>query len=270
VDAHWSDPTSLELLDLIIDRVPGLPLLLIVTFRPEFSPPWAGRPHVSWLGLNRLPPRQRAEMIAGVTGGKALPQEIAAQIIDRTDGVPLFVEELTKAVVESGMLTDAGDRYTVAGAVTLLTVPASLQASLLARLDRLAPVREVAQIGAALGRQFSHELIGAVALMPRAQLDDALAQLVRAELIYRRGTPPNAEYTFKHALVQDAAYSTLLRTTKLPPPSFKPQPTCFRQSPPTAYPLPFPRGDQHPAGRVMGILRPTEQIVLVGAGADRT
>ena len=148
-DAHWSDPTSLELLDLIIDRVPALRLLLIITFRPEFTPPWTGRPHVTSLGLNRLAPRQRAEMIAGVTGGKALPEEIADQIIDRTDGVPLFVEELTKAVVESGMLTDAGDRYTAAGPVTPLAIPASLQASLLARLDRLAPVREVAQIGAA-------------------------------------------------------------------------------------------------------------------------
>ena len=185
--------------------------MLIITFRPEFTPPWTGRPHVTSLGLNRLAPRQRAEMIAGVTGGKALPKEIADQIVDRTDGVPLFVEELTKAVVESGMLTDAGDRYTAAGPVTPLAIPASLQASLLARLDRLAPVREVAQIGAALGRQFSHELIGAVAPMPQRQLDDALAQLVSAELIYRRGTPPDAEYTFKHALVQDAAYSTLLR-----------------------------------------------------------
>ena len=213
-DAQWSDPTSLELLDLIIDRVPALTLLLIVTFRPEFTPPWTGRPHVTWSGLNRLPPRQRAEMIAGVTGGKALPEEIAAQIIDRTDGVPLFVEELTKAVVESGMLTDAGDRYTAMGPVAPLAIPASLQASLLARLDRLAPAREVAQIGAALGRQFSHELIGAVAAMPTARLDDALAQLVGAELIYRRGTPPDAEYTFKHALVQDAAYSTLLRSRR--------------------------------------------------------
>jgi tetratricopeptide (TPR) repeat protein len=153
-------------------------------------------------------------MIAGVTGGKALPEEIAAQIIDRTDGVPLFVEELTKAVVESGMLTDAVDRYTTAGPVAPLAIPASLQASLLARLDRLAPVREVAQIGAALGRQFSHELIAAVARMPPAQLDDALAQLVGAELIYRRGTPPDAEYTFKHALVQDAAYDSLLRSRR--------------------------------------------------------
>jgi predicted ATPase len=150
-------------------------------------------------------------MITGVTGGKALPREIADQIADRTDGVPLFVEELTKAVVESGMLTDAGDRYIAAGPVPALAIPASLEASLLARLDRLSPVREVAQIAAALGRQFTHELIAAVAPMPQKQLDDGLAQLVGAELIYRRGTPPDAEYTFKHALVQDAAYSTLLR-----------------------------------------------------------
>jgi class 3 adenylate cyclase len=213
-DAHWSDPTSLELLDLIIERTPELSLLLIITFRPEFAPPWIGRPHVSLLALNRLTPRQRAEMIAGVTCGKALPEEIAAQIIDRTDGVPLFVEELTKTVLESGILTDAGDRYTAAGPVAPLAIPATLQASLLARLDRLAPVREVAQTGAALGRQFSHELIAAVAQMPPLQLDDALAQLVGAELIYRRGTPPDAEYTFKHALVQDAAYSTLLRSPR--------------------------------------------------------
>jgi class 3 adenylate cyclase/tetratricopeptide (TPR) repeat protein len=214
-DAHWSDPTSLELLDLIVDRVSALRVLLIVTFRPEFNPPWTGRPHVTSLALNRLAPRQRAEMISGVIGGKALPKEITDQIIDRTDGVPLFVEELTKAVVESGMLTDAGDHYTATGSPTPLAIPATLQASLLARLDRLAPVREAAQIGAALGRQFSYELISAVASMPPAQLDNALAQLAGAELIYRRGTPPDAEYTFKHALVQDAAYSTLLRSRRL-------------------------------------------------------
>jgi predicted ATPase len=148
-DAQWSDPTSLELFDLIIDRAPALPLLLIITFRPEFSPPWTGRPHVTSRSLNRLTPRQRTEMIAGVTGGKALPKEVAAQIIDRTDGVPLFVEELTKAVVESGILTDTGSRFNAAGPVVPLAIPASLQASLLARLDRLAPAREVAQIGAA-------------------------------------------------------------------------------------------------------------------------
>jgi class 3 adenylate cyclase/tetratricopeptide (TPR) repeat protein len=213
-DAHWSDPTSLELLDLIIDRVPALRLLLIITFRPEFTRPWTDRPHVTSLSLNRLAVRLRAEMIAGVTGGKTLPKEIAEQIIDRTDGVPLFVEELTKAVVESGIVTDAGDHYAAAGSAVHLAIPESLHASLLARLDRLAPVREVAQIGAALGRQFSHELIAAVASMPQPQLGDALAQLVRAELIYRHGTPPDAEYIFKHALVQDAAYGTLLRSRR--------------------------------------------------------
>jgi predicted ATPase len=158
--------------------------------------------------------RRRAEMIASLTGGKALPKEIADQIIDRTDGVPLFIEELTKTVVESGILTDAGDRYAVMGPVAALAIPTSLHASLLARLDRLAPTREVAQIGAALGRQFSHELISAVAQMPQHQVDDALAQLVQAELMFRRGTPPDAEYTFKHSLVQDAAYGTLLRARR--------------------------------------------------------
>jgi class 3 adenylate cyclase/predicted ATPase len=210
-DVHWSDPSTRELLDLLIERASALPLLVIITFRPEFSPPWVGRPQVTFLTLNRLPPRQRSEMIARVTGGKALPKEIADQIIDRTDGVPLFIEELTKSVVESGLVTEAGDHYAAAGPSAPLAIPTTLHASLLARLDRLAPTREVTQIGAALGRSFSHELISTVAGMPQQQVDDALAQLVRAELIFRRGTPPDAEYTFKHALVQDAAYSTLLR-----------------------------------------------------------
>jgi len=213
-DVHWSDPTTRESLDLLVDRVPTLRVLMIITFRPEFTPPWIGRPHVTMLNLSRLPPRQRSELILNMTGGKALPKEIADQIIDRTDGVPLFIEELTKTVVESGILTEAGDHYTVTGSVAPLAIPTSLHTSLLARLDRLAPTREVAQIGAALGRQFSHELISAVATMPQQQLDDALAQLVSAELIFRRGTPPDAEYTFKHALVRDAAYSTLLRSRR--------------------------------------------------------
>jgi predicted ATPase len=213
-DVHWSDPTTRESLDLLVDRVSTLRVLVIITFRPEFAPPWIGRPHVTALTLNRLPARQRAKMIVHVTGGKVLPKEIADQIVDRTDGVPLFIEELTKSVIESGILTDTGGHYTVSGPVAPLAIPTSLHASLLARLDRLAPTREVAQIGAALGRQFSHELISAVAMMPQPQLDDALAQLVHAELIYRRGTPPDAEYSFKHALVQDAAYSTLLRSRR--------------------------------------------------------
>jgi class 3 adenylate cyclase len=213
-DVHWSDPTSRDLLDLTVDRTPSLPILLIITYRPEFAAPWVGRSQVTLLTLNRLPPRRCAEMIARLTGGKALPKEIADQIIDRTDGVPLFIEGLTKAVVESGILTETADRFAVIGPAAPLAIPTSLQASLLARLDRLAPSREVAQIAAALGRQFSHELISAVAMMPRQQLNDALAQLVHAELIFRRGKPPDAEYTFKHVLVQDAAYSTLLRSRR--------------------------------------------------------
>ena len=213
-DVHWSDPTTRDSLDLLVDRVATLHVLVIITFRPEFAPPWVGRSHVTLLSLSRLPRRKRAEMIAYVTGGKALPKEIADQIVDRTDGVPLFIEELTKTVVESGIVTEAGDHYTVTGSVAPLAIPTSLHASLLARLDRLAPTRDVVQVGAALGRQFSHELISAVAEMPQQQLDDALAQLRSAELIFRRGMPPNAEYTFKHALVQDAAYDTLLRSRR--------------------------------------------------------
>jgi len=214
-DLHWSDPTTREGLDLLVDRIPALRALVIMTFRPEFTPPWAGRSHVSLVTLNRLPLRQRAEMITHVTRGKILPKEIADQIIDRTDGIPLFIEELTKAVIESGVLTETGDGYRVKGPIAPLSIPTTLHASLLARLDRLAPTREVAQTAAALGRTFSHELISAVAAMSKPQLDDALAQLVVAELIFRRGSPPDAEYTFKHALVQDAAYSTLLRSRRL-------------------------------------------------------
>jgi tetratricopeptide (TPR) repeat protein len=213
-DVHWSDPTTRESLDLLVDGISARRVLAIITFRPEFAPPWIGRPNVTMLTLNRLPPRQGAEMITRVTGGKALPKEITDQIVDRTDGVPLFIEELTKSVIESGLLTAAGDRYAATGPGAPLAIPTSLHASLLARLDRLAPTREVAQIGAALGRSFSHELISAVAQMPGQKLDNALEQLVDAELIFRRGTPPHAEYTFKHALVQDAAYSTLLRSRR--------------------------------------------------------
>ncbi len=213
-DAQWADPTALELFDLVVDRSPSLPIMVLATLRPDFARPWADRPNVTMLSLNRLSHRQRADMIAHLTGGKRLPQEIADQIIDRTDGVPLFVEELTKAVIESDMLTDDGDSYAMTGPSPALAIPTTLNASLLARLDRLAPVREVAQIAAALGRSFSHELISATAAMPRQRLEDALSQLVSTELIFRRGNPPNAEYTFKHALVQDAAYNTLLRSNR--------------------------------------------------------
>jgi predicted ATPase len=170
-DIHWSDPTTLESLDLLIDRLPNLGVLAILTFRPEFAPPWIGRPHLALISLNRLSPRQRAEMIVHLTGGKALPKDITDQIVDRTDGVPLFIEELTKTVVESGIVTETAAGYATTGPVAPLAIPTSLHASLLARLDRLAPTREVAQIGAALGRQFTHELISAVALMPQQKVD---------------------------------------------------------------------------------------------------
>lgn len=210
-DAHWADPSSLEALDHLIERVHTLPILLIVTFRPEFTSPWTGRPEVTLLTLNRLHPRQRAEMIERITIDKALPKEVIERIIERTDGVPLFVEELTKTVLESGLLRERDGRYVIDGPLPPLAIPMTLHASLMARLDRLGPVRDVAQIAAAIGRRFSYELISTVASMPRQFLDDALDRLVDAELVFRRGTLPDAEYTFKHALVQDAAYSSLLR-----------------------------------------------------------
>ena len=213
-DAHWSDPTSLELMDLLVDRVPTLPVLVVVTFRPEFTSSWVGRPHVTSLSLSRLPPRHCIAVIAGITNGKALPKEVADQITERSDGVPLFIEELTKAVIESGALVDVGDRYITTRPLPSVAIPTTLEGSLLARLDRLASARETAQIGAALGRRFSHELIAAVAAMPAQQLEDSLTRLELAELLYRRGMPPDAEYTFKHALVQDAAYSTLPRSRR--------------------------------------------------------
>jgi predicted ATPase len=195
-DIHWSDPTTRELLELLIDRVPTLRALIVLTFRPEFTAPWIGRPHVTMLTLSRLPPRSRAEIIGHLTRGRRLPKEIADQIVERTDGVPLFIEELTKSIVESGIVTEVGDHYALQGPVAPLAIPISLQASLLARLDRLPPTREIAQIGAALGREFSHQLISAVAAMPQQRIDDALEQLVGAELIFRRGTAPDATYTF--------------------------------------------------------------------------
>jgi predicted ATPase len=215
-DVHWSDQTTRDQFDLLIELVSSLRVLVIVTFRPEFVPPWIGRSYVTMLTLSRLPPRQRAEMISHLTGGKAMPRDVTDQIINRTDGVPLFIEELTKTVVESGIVTDVGGRYAVTGPVPSLAIPTSLHASVLARLDRLATIdnSEITQIGAALGRTFSYELISAVAEMPPRQVDAALDQLVAAELIFRRGTTPDVEYTFKHALVQDAAYDTLLRSRR--------------------------------------------------------
>jgi TolB-like protein/predicted ATPase/class 3 adenylate cyclase len=213
-DAHWIDPTSRELLDLIIERIRSLPVLLIVTFRPEFAPPWTGQEQVSTLALNRLGRRDRTVLAEQIAGGKKLPDEVISAIVDRTDGVPLFVEELTKNVLESGLLREEADRYVLDGALPVLAIPTSLHASLLARLDRLTSVRRVAQIGAAIGRQFPYTLLRAVSHLPDDELQAALARFVSSELVSQRGTPPDAVYSFKHALVQDVVHGTLLRAAR--------------------------------------------------------
>ena len=213
-DAHWADPTTLEVLDLLIDRVRTVPLLVVLTHRPEFQSRWSEQGHVGALNLSKLTRAQSAAMVSALAGGKALPAALLEQILTRTDGVPLFVEELTKSILESGELKEAGDHYEYAGSARAVTIPATLRDSLMARLDRFMPVKEIAQIGAAIGREFSYELIAAVAPMPQAQLDDALARLSESGLAFRRGTPPDAVYTFKHALVQDAAYDSLLKSRR--------------------------------------------------------
>ena len=209
-DAHWTDPTSLETFGRIVDRVRSLPVLLIVTFRPEFEPPWIGRPYVTALTINRLAQRDIEAMIDGVVGNKLIPASVRHDIIERTDGIPLFVEEMTKAVLEAGSEEEA-QRTAATVPSTALAVPASLHASLMARLDRLGPAKEAAQAAAAIGREFSHALLAAVVRKPEAELQSALDRLVATGLLFRQGVPPQASYLFKHALVQDAAYGTLLR-----------------------------------------------------------
>jgi class 3 adenylate cyclase/predicted ATPase len=209
-DAHWADPTSLEAFGRLVDRIKTLGVLLIVTHRPEFEPPWIGRPYVTALFLNRLGEREITAIIDGVTGNKPLSPSVRRDIIERTDGIPLFVEEMTKAVLEAESEGDALQTTAVVPS-TALAVPASLHASLMARLDRLGGAKEVAQIGAAIGREFSHALLGAVACKPEAELASALHRLIGAGLLFRQGVPPHATYLFKHALIQDAAYGTLLR-----------------------------------------------------------
>jgi predicted ATPase len=209
-DAHWADPTSLEAFGRTVDRIRTLGVLLIVTYRPEFEPPWIGRPQATALILNRLGERQIAAIIDSVTGNKLLSPSVRQDIIERTDGIPLFVEEMTKAVLEAES-EDAARQTAATVPSPALAVPASLHASLMARLDRLGPAKEVAQIGAAIGREFSHALLDAVAGKPEAELASALDRLIAAGLLFRQGLPPQATYLFKHALVQDAAYGTLLR-----------------------------------------------------------
>ena len=209
-DAHWIDPTSLEVFGRTVDQIKALPVLVIVTFRSEFNAPWVGQSHVMFLALNRLGEREAAAIITHLVGNRELSADMMAEIVERTDGVPLFVEEMTKAVLEAE--SEGAARQTVAAVpLSALAVPASLHASLMARLDRLGPAKEVAQIGAAIGREFSHALLAAVVRKAETELGSALDRLIDVGLLFRQGVPPHASYLFKHALVQDAPYGTLLR-----------------------------------------------------------
>jgi predicted ATPase/class 3 adenylate cyclase len=212
-DVHWIDPTSAELLDRLVERIPRLPVQLVITFRPEFQAPW-GRPHVTPVTLAPLSRQQGLSVVEEVAGGGALPQELLDEIVTRADGVPLFLEELTKAIIEARGPREARESFADQRARRDVAVPTTLHASLMARLDHLGSAKEVAQIGAAIGREFSFEMLAAVARKDQAELDTALRQLVNAGLVFRRGEPPNASFLFKHALVQDTAYSTLLRSTR--------------------------------------------------------
>jgi TOMM system kinase/cyclase fusion protein len=213
-DLHWIDPTTLEFLNLLVDQGPTAPILALFTFRPDFRPPWTGRSHLTQVTLPRLPRRQAAEMTGQVAHGKALPAEVLEQVVAKTDGVPLFVEELTKMVLESGLLQEREACYELTGPLPPLAIPTTLHDSLMARLDRLATVKGLAQLGATLGREFAYTLLQAVSPWDEATLQRGLHQLVDAEFLYQQGLPPQATYRFKHALIQETAYQSLLRSTR--------------------------------------------------------
>jgi tetratricopeptide (TPR) repeat protein len=213
-DLHWVDPSTLEFLSVLVDQGPTARILALFTFRPDFSPPWTGRSHLTQVTLPRLPRQQVTEMAGRVAHGKALPAEVVEQVVAKTDGVPLFVEELTKMVLESGLLREHAERYELTRPLPPLAIPTTLHDSLMARLDRLATVKSLAQLGATLGREFSYELLHAVAPWDEATVKWGLHQLVAAEFLYQQGLPPQATYRFKHALLQDAAYQSLLRSTR--------------------------------------------------------
>jgi predicted ATPase len=213
-DLHWVDPTTLEFLTLLVDQGPTARILALLTFRPDFSPPWTGRSHLTQVTLPRLPRRQAAEMAGRVAHGKPLPAEVMEQVVARTDGVPLFVEELTKMVLESGLLQEREEHYELTAPLPPLAIPTTLHDSLMARLDRLATVKALAQLGATLGREFSYALLRAVSPWDEGTLRRGLHQLVEAEFLYQQGLPPEATYLFKHALIQETAYQSLLRSTR--------------------------------------------------------
>jgi class 3 adenylate cyclase/predicted ATPase len=213
-DLHWADPSTIEHIGLLVEQVPTAPMLTVLIFRPQFVPPWPNRSHMTPITLNRLERPQVEAMITQLGGGKALPAEVIQHIVAKTDGVPLYVEELTKMLLESDHLREETDHYALTGELSSVAIPVTLQDSLMARLDRLPMVREVAQLGAVLGREFAYEMLQALATVEESTLQERLGQLVGAELLYQRGRPPRAKYMFKHALIQDAAYGSLLKRTR--------------------------------------------------------
>jgi predicted ATPase len=213
-DLHWADPTTLEVLGLVIEQAPTVPMQHVLTYRPEFNPPWPQRSHITPLVLNRLERPQVKALITQRARGKALPDEVVQHIVAKTDGVPLYVEELTKMLLTSTLLREEADQYVLTGPLRTVAIPDTLQDALMARLDQLTTAKEVAQLGAVLGREFTYELLQAIAPQDEDTLQAGLAQLVGAELLYQRGRPPRARYIFKHALIQDAAYASLLKSTR--------------------------------------------------------
>jgi len=213
-DLHWTDPTTLELLHLIIEQTPTASLLVLLTCRPHFQPTWHHRSYLTEMTLNHLSHAQVAQLMTGMTHGKTFPAAVLQQIMAKTDGVPLFVEEITKAILESGQLKAVDEHYELTGSLSTLTIPATLQDSLMARLDRLVTAKAVAQYAAVIGRQFPYMLLQAVSQVDEAMLQHELGRLVEAEIVFQRGVPPQATYSFKHALIQDTAYQSLLRSTR--------------------------------------------------------
>jgi predicted ATPase/class 3 adenylate cyclase len=211
---HWADPSTLEMLALVLEQTPTVPLCSVLTFRPEFQPPWPTRSHLTPITLNRLERPQVEALITHLTGGKPLPEEVVQHIVTKTDGVPLYVEELTKMLVASDLLREEADAYVLTGPLLTVAIPDTLQDSLMARLDQMNTAKEVAQLGAVLGREFSYAILQAISSQDEATVHTGLAQLVEAELLYQRGRPPRARYRFKHALIQDAAYASLLKSTR--------------------------------------------------------
>jgi predicted ATPase len=213
-DLHWADPTTLELLGLYIEQSPTVAMMNVLTYRPEFVPPWAMRSHMTPITLNRLERPEVEALIGHQANGKQVPSEVIEHIVGKADGVPLYVEELTKTILQSDYLREEAERYTLAGSLSEVAIPASLQDSLMARLDRLPSLREVAQMGAVLGREFAYEMLRGVTGLEAPQLQSGLEQLVADELLYQRGRLPRSKYIFKHALIQDAAYQSLLKRTR--------------------------------------------------------